>query len=133
MISYSVWFKQHGEKHKEIVDKLIKNNYNQNKIIEYFEYENLKKNEPNFCPLFAQNKKCHNIQNLNCYFCGCPNFRFDDNSSYCAINSKDGAKIISQNNKIHQNCINCMIPHHKEYIEKNFSLDWFEVMKEVEK
>ena len=134
-MSYLNWFKKHGEKHKKIIDKLLKNNLNKDEIIDYFEYENLKKSEPNFCPLFTKNKKCHNIEYLNCYLCGCPNFRFkdigfkqEDNKtlySYCDINSKDGKKFIKAN-AIHQNCINCVIPHSKEYIKNNFSLDWFE-------
>ncbi len=136
-MSYLNWFKNHGKKHKKIVDKLLKNNLNKDEIIDYFEYENLKKNEPSFCPLFAKNKKCHNIKYLNCYLCGCPNFRFkdvgfkkEDNKilySYCYINSKDGKKFINES-AVHQNCSDCIIPHLKEYIKKYFSLDWFEMM-----
>ena len=77
-MGYLNWFKAHGEKHKKIVDRLLEDNLTNNEIVEYFEYENLKNSEPEFCPLFAKDKKCHSIENLNCYLCGCPNFRFSD-------------------------------------------------------
>jgi Zn-finger protein len=128
-MSYIDWFKKHGEKHQKLIKKLLNKGLNQDEIIEYFEYENLKLNESEFCILFAQNKKCHNMQKLNCYLCACPNFRFTTNSSYCAINSKDGTKI----NNTHQNCTNCTIPHHKNYIESKFSFDWFLIMRDCPK
>lgn len=138
-MSYNSWFENHGNKHKELIEKLLKRGFDKDEIIEYFKYENLKKNEPNFCPLFAKNKKCHEMEELNCYLCACPNFRFNDSGfkeiedktlySYCQIDSKDGEKFISSD-KIHQNCTNCTIPHHKNYIEKHFSFDWLEIMKE---
>lgn len=97
-------------------------------------------NEPDFCPLYAKNKKCHDMENLNCYLCACPNFRFDDNGfekienrtlfSKCNINSKDGDQF-KTDIAIHQNCTGCTVPHHESYIQKNFSRDWFEIMKNV--
>ncbi|HHB94141.1 MAG TPA: hypothetical protein ENK88_03260, partial [Campylobacterales bacterium] len=97
-MSYSSWFQSHGEKHKKIIKKL--SNLNDQELIEYFRFENMVQNEPDFCPLYAKNKKCHDMENLNCYLCACPNFRFDDNGfekienrtlfSKCNINSKDG-------------------------------------------
>ena len=76
-MSYKSWFQSHGKKHKEIVDRL--SHLSDNELIEYFRYENMVKNEPDFCPLYEDNKRCHNMENLNCYLCACPNFRFDDN------------------------------------------------------
>jgi hypothetical protein len=97
-------------------------------------------NEPDFCPLYAKNQKCHDIEELNCYLCACPNFRFNDNGfetiknktlfSKCSINSKDGTKFESDT-AIHQNCSGCIVPHNKKYIKENFSRDWFEIMKSV--
>ena len=52
-------------------------------------------------------------------------------------NKKSGLKEIKiikkfiGENYIHQNCSDCVIPHKKKYIKKNFSRDWFEVMKDV--
>ncbi len=137
-MSYVSWFNSHGKKHREILDKL--KNLSDDEIIEYFRFENMVKNEPDFCPLYAKNRKCHNIEDLNCYLCACPNFRFNDNGldiiesktlfSLCSIKSKNGKQFISSSS-IHQDCSNCTIPHHRSYIKKNFSRDWFAIMQSV--
>ncbi len=108
--------------------------------IEYFNYSNLKIKEPDFCPLFAQNKVCHEMENLNCYLCGCPNFRFNDEGfreingkkvlSYCSIDSKDG-RVLETPTAFHQDCSNCQIPHHQKFIEKNFDNNWLEIMNQT--
>lgn len=109
-------------------------------VIHYFRFENMVENEPDFCPLYKENKKCHNMQELNCYLCACPNFRFNDKGfkevegkslkSYCDIDSKDGDIFIGED-AIHQNCTECTVPHHEAYIKKLFSRDWFKTMKNV--
>lgn len=136
-MGYLDWFNAHAAKHKKIVQKLA--NLDKNQIIDYFEYENMKLKEPDFCVLYAKNKKCHDIENLNCYLCACPNFRFNDSGfnsqegnlllSFCNISSKDGAQIVSKN-KIHQDCTKCTVPHLKDYVQKHFSLNWGEIMCE---
>lgn len=137
-MSYGEWFEQHANKHKKIVDKLLSRGYTKEQIIDYFDFENMVKEEPLFCPLYKDNKKCHEMQELNCYLCACPNFRFDDNGmekidgktkySFCAIDSKEGRQGI-YGDKIHQDCSKCTVPHHKEYVQKKFELDWKEIMK----
>ena len=139
-MSYNSWFKSHAKKHKEIMDRL--SNLTDNEVIEYFRFENMVDKEIDFCPLYAKNKKCHNIENLNCYLCACPNFRFDDNGfeeiedrtlfSKCNIKSKDGTQF-KTDSAIHQNCAGCLVPHREDYIKKNFSRDWFKIMKDVTK
>ncbi len=109
-------------------------------VIVYFRYENMVQHEPDFCPLYAQNKKCHDMENLNCYLCACPNFRFNDAGieqkegkllkSFCAIDSKEGAQFVGED-AIHQNCSGCTVPHHEAYIRKHFKRDWFDIMKKV--
>ena len=137
-MSYSSWFKAHGEKHKEIIKKL--SHLNDDEVIVYFRFDNMVQNEPNFCPLYADNKKCHDNKELNCYFCACPNFRFKDEGikqienktlfSICHIKSKDGDQYISDD-AIHQNCAGCFVPHSEAYIKKHFTRDWFEAMDQV--
>lgn len=137
-MSYLDWFISHGKKHKKIVEKLA--NLSDDEIIDYFCFENMVKNEPEFCPLYAKNQKCHDMENLNCYLCACPYFRFDDNGleikdrktikSICSINAKDSSFIIHEN-IIHLNCSFCLLPHKKSFIKKYFSRDWFEIMKKV--
>jgi len=137
-MTYHEWTVSHGLKHQKIVQKL--EDKNDDEVIEYFLYENMKKNEPNFCVLYAKNKKCHDIKNLNCYLCACPNFRFEVNQGFdtfkgkkvlscCSINSKKG-KLFESTDVIHQDCSDCVVPHKKAYIKKVFNRDWSLIMKE---
>ena len=137
-MSYSSWFEAHGDKHRAIMRKL--EHLSDDEVISYFRFENMVQKEPDFCPLYAKKRKCHDIEELNCYLCACPNFRFKEDGfkseegktlfSYCGINSKDGARYESEDT-IHQNCAGCLVPHHETYIKKHFSRDWFEIMKDV--
>ena len=80
------------------------------------------------------------MEELNCYLCGCPNFRFNDNGikkidsktqySLCSIDSKDG-KVGIYGDKIHQDCSNCEIPHHKIYIKQVYDQNWKKMMKNL--
>jgi len=140
-MGYSEWMQKHAKKHKQIVEKLLREGYTQEAIIEYFDFENMKEKEIEFCPLYAKNKKCHDIESLNCYLCACPNFRFSDKGikkiedktefSYCAIESKDGRQGV-YGEKIHQDCSKCQVPHTKEYVTKHFDLDWQKIMQDCE-
>lgn len=138
-MSYRSWFESHAEKHRAIVEKLLKEGYCADMIVEYFDYENMVRMEPEFCPLYAEGKKCHDMEQLNCYLCACPNFRFDDNAeadesgktrySYCAIDSKEGGTI-EHNGAIHQDCSKCTVPHHRAYIQKHFDTEWKVIMRD---
>lgn len=137
-MGYNDWLLQHAKKHKAIVEKLLQKGYDQEGIIEYFDYDNMAKNEVDFCPLYVKGKKCHDIEELNCYLCSCPNFRFNDAGidkidgktrySFCSINSKDGRAGV-YGEKIHQDCSGCGVPHSKEYVKKHFDYDWMKIMK----
>ena len=137
-MSYISWFQAHGEKHRAIMKKLT--SLNTEEVIAYFRFENMVKHEPDFCPLYKDNTKCHDMTELNCYLCACPNFRFNDEGfkkmgkkvlySICNIDSKDGAQYISDDT-IHQNCAGCEVPHHEAYIFKVFKRDWVTMMKDV--
>ena len=132
-MTYTQWFEDHANKHKQIVSKLITQEFSQEQIIDYFDFDSMVKNEPNFCLLYAENKKCHDMESLNCYLCACPNFRFDDAGikkikentqySFCDIESKDGSQGV-YGDKIHQDCSKCSVPHHRSYVEKHFDFDW---------
>ena len=137
-MSYRDWFEAHGKKHAAVMQKLT--HLSDVEVIAYFRYENMRIKEPDFCPLYAENKKCHDMDDLNCYLCACPNFRFDDEGfkeaegrslkSYCAIDSKEG-DVFETEDAIHQNCSSCTVPHHEAYIKKHFKRDWFEIMRKV--
>ncbi len=123
---------KHAKKHRDILDKL--KDFNTKEIIAYFDFENMKKKEKDFCPLYERDKKCHDMENLNCYTCGCPYFRLNHDESellsYCSINHKNGGQIQSTNG-IHQDCSNCEVPHKASFIRKNFDKDWNEIMSKV--
>ncbi len=137
-MTYNEWFTKQGNLHANVMKKLEDKSIDE--VIEYFKFENMVKNEPDFCPLYKDNKKCHDMEDLNCYLCACPNFRFKDEGfekkeektlfSVCSINSKDGSQYIGDD-YIHQNCSGCIIPHKRKYIKKNFNRSWFEIMKDV--
>ena len=50
-MTYKEWFTQHTLKHGELVHKLQKRSFTKEEIIAYFEFNNMVKHEPNFCPL----------------------------------------------------------------------------------
>ncbi len=136
-MGYTQWVQNHANKHKKIVDKLLAKNYTKEQIIDYFDFENMKIEEEGFCPLYAKNKKCHDMDSLNCYLCSCPNFRYSDRGiqkieektqySFCNIDSKDGKQGI-YGDKIHQDCSKCSVPHHREYVKKHFDYNWSNIM-----
>ena len=132
---------EHAAKHKKTVQKLLEKGYDKEQIIDYFDFENMVKNEPDFCPLYKENKKCHDMEKLNCYLCACPNFRFKDDGidkvdgktrySFCSIDSKDGRAGV-YGEAIHQDCSGCSVPHTKEYVRKHFDTDWMKIMSKVD-
>jgi len=131
MTGYKDWFEEHAIKHKKIMDKLT--NLSDDAVIEYFRFDNMVENEPDFCPLYKEPKKCHDIKELNCYFCACPNFRLTPKKSFCDIDSINGGSIKSKNGFIHQDCSKCSVPHKEVYIKNNFDRNWKNSMKFVMK
>ena len=137
-MTYLSWFENFASKHERLSEKLVKQGLNQEEIIHYFRFENMVEKEPSFCELYKTDTKCHEIEILNCYLCACPNFRFFQEPqqkeektlhSTCSIHAKDGAVFEYENNQ-HQDCSNCTVPHHEPYINKQFSLNWKEIMQE---
>jgi len=108
-------------------------------VIAYFRFENMVEKEPDFCPLYAEHKKCHEMEELNCYLCACPHFRFDDRGLYakegriyysdCSIHAREGEKFVSES-AMHQDCSACLLPHKEFFIRKMFKRNWFEIMSE---
>lgn len=136
-MKYIDWFIEHSKKHRAILKSL--EGKSKDEIIEYFDYENMRTKHPYFCPLYASNSKCHDMKKLNCYICGCPYFRFDDDGlcvdndknivySYCI---KDLGDKFTMNGKTHHDCSKCTLPHTKKFINDNFDLDWGLIMKDV--
>jgi len=137
-MTYTEWYDEHAKKHAAIMKKL--EGLDKDEIVEYFTFENMVEKEPDFCKLYADNRKCHDMDELNCYTCGCPNFRFyqspraEENlqiHSVCSIKSKDGKRFYAGTN-VHQDCSGCIVPHSKEYVLRNFDRKWTNMMKRVE-
>lgn len=137
-MTYDEWFEQHALKHAAILKTL--EHLSDDEVIDYFKFENMVQKEPKFCKLYEEPKKCHDYEDLNCYFCACPNFRFDGDGikkvdkktlfSTCSIESKHGSQFIGED-YIHQNCSGCLVPHKRTYIKKHFTRNWKEAMKDV--
>lgn len=137
-MTYSHWSQTHAAKHQAILSKLT--HLSDEEVVEYFRFENMVEKEKDFCLLYASNKKCHEIENLNCYWCACPYFRFNDVGlsmdgektlySVCSIDSKEGGVFVSDY-ALHQDCTACLIPHGEKVIKKNFNRDWRITMEKV--
>lgn len=117
MMSYSDWVRQNEKKKNEVVDRLKKKNFTDEQIFEYFNYDNMRVKEPNFCILYKTGEKCHDIKNLNCFYCACPYFVLNNSvnpkiKSYCS-NPKGNPKILKNKKKgfTFIDCSNCVIPH----------------------
>ncbi|MBN2721374.1 MAG: hypothetical protein JXQ77_00985 [Campylobacterales bacterium] len=135
-MTYTDWFSEHSIIHKAIMEQLKDKSIDE--IIEYFEYENMRINHPDFCPLYASNSKCHDMKDLNCYMCGCPHFRFNDagieikeNKVVYSLCTKGLGESFESENAIHQDCSNCTLPHKVQFIKKNFNVSWSEMMEDV--
>ena len=125
-MTYTHWRTEHQKKHDNILAKLKEKNYTKEEIIEYFDFENMVNEEADFCLLYQEKKKCHNMESLNCFHCACPHFVFKEEGLY----EKDGFTIFSEcsishggqfthEKNIHQDCTNCLIPHKKAYVTKS--------------
>jgi len=125
-MTYDEWISKNNIDKNIILNKL--KNLTKDEVIEYFNFENMVINEPNYCLLYKTNTKCHNIDKLNCYNCACPHFKYDNTvingvASICEINSKFAStynEVSGDNIKIHCDCSNCTIPHNKKHIEKHY-------------
>jgi len=136
-VTYAEWFETHAAKHGAVVEKLLKRGLDKEAIIDYFDFDNMRAAEPDFCPLYAGNTKCHAMEKLNCYLCACPHFRFSDSGikkesgktvySECAIDSKEGRPAVF-GGAVHQDCSACTLPHRREFIEKVFDTEWKRIM-----
>lgn len=130
-MSYIEWKKAQESKVHTILSKLGYADIDN--IVEYFNYDNMVEKEPDFCPLYKDKIKCHNIDNLNCYYCGCPYFIVnskpiaDNNNvmleSHCFINSKHRSSYITNPDADgimhkHCDCTHCTIPHKAGYVKK---------------
>lgn len=86
------------------------------KIIEEFDFENRKRENPEACICFKDGK-CHKTAELNCFFCYCPEYDCKNPEGECKIKNKKGRLFVKGDKKI-WDCSDCDYPHRKEIVEK---------------
>lgn len=96
---------------KKIIEERI------DKLIGEWDFEKRKKSNSEECICYPQNKKCHNLEKLNCLFCYCPNYDLSVKEGKCKINSPKGKYIENSEGKI-LDCSDCDFPHKAENIRK---------------
>ena len=118
-MTYSKWQLENLNKRSKLQRKLESWGLNHKEVIDYFNYDNMVKNQPEYCGLYADNTKCHDMENLNCYLCACPHFVVHEPPasvndtivhSGCSVNSKFAAEFQTDKD-IHCDCSNCTVPH----------------------
>ncbi len=137
-MGYKSWFETLARKHRAIVQ--AHSDLSDEVLVDYFAYEHMATHESDYCPLYATRTKCHEMEELNCYLCGCPEFRFCDRGfavregkrlfSYCAVHSRFAAWIDTPEG-YHLDCSGCSVPHRKRYILRHFDRDWRVIMRRV--
>jgi len=129
-MTYSSWLDDNRKKVAAIRGRLDKLGYTPEAVVAYFDYDNMRVQEPTHCPLYESGTKCHDISELNCYLCGCPFFLFNDTAPYkvengleyyskCAVDSRKAGEFI-HDNKVHCNCAGCVVPHSKSVALANY-------------
>ena len=134
-MNYSRWSRVFSRKHAAILATL--EGLSVEEVVDYFTYDNMRLNHPEFCPLYAQGRRCHELRELNCYLCACPHFRYCDTGierigrrirySYCAVDAPGAAEFWTET-AIHQDCSGCLLPHHRGFILGHFDRDWKRIM-----
>jgi Zn-finger protein len=94
---------------KEIIKKRI------NRLIEEWDFERRRKFNPDECKCYQRNKKCHDLEDLNCLFCYCPHYDLSVEEGKCKINSPKGKYFENSKGK-RLDCSNCDFPHKVENI-----------------
>ena len=95
---------------KQFIEKHIQ------RVIEEFDFENQKEKNPDRCPCY-KNKKCHEVEELNCFLCYCPEYDNSLEEGGCKISSQKGKWFVKGDKKI-WDCSDCEHPHKKEIVEK---------------
>ncbi len=92
---------------EDIIEKRI------SKLIDEWDFDKRKNTNPEECICYQQNKPCHNITNLNCFFCYCPNYDTSVKEGKCKINSQKAKYIDNHEGRI-LDCTDCDFPHKRE-------------------
>jgi len=84
-----------------------------NQIIKEYNYETRSTNHPAECMCYKQKIPCHDMDNLNCFLCYCPNYDTDNQEGGCLIDNPNGKWTYSKKlpSKKIWDCSNCEYPH----------------------
>lgn len=127
-MKYETWVQTYVDNVRGVITKL--GDKPMEDIVDYFDYDNMAKNEQGFCPLYRDFTKCHVTNKLNCLLCACPHFRYSSDEplevtpdgkrimSICSISSKQ-AGTFEVDNVVHCDCSKCHIPHSKQHTHKH--------------
>jgi len=96
------------------------------KIIAKFKFENLKESDFEFCPCFKEGK-CHELPEMNCFLCYCPNYDNLKDEGGCKINNPKGKWFDNGNGARVWDCSECDWPHNEKNVRtilrRLFSID----------
>jgi len=98
---------------KNFIEKHIQN------IIDEFDFEKQKGKNSDKCPCYSEGK-CHDVENLNCFLCYCPEYDNSKIEGGCKINSEKGKWFFDEKfpaGKI-WDCSSCDYPHKEEIVKK---------------
>jgi len=100
-------------------------------LVDGFDFDKRKKDCPNECPCYGENKPCHKMVDLNCFLCYCPEYDLNKSEGGCKLGNPQGkgkwfVHAALPEGKI-WDCSDCTHPHEKEvaktYFRKMFNID----------
>tara|TARA_Y100000310_G_scaffold49946_1_gene46110 strand:- start:155 stop:577 length:423 start_codon:yes stop_codon:yes gene_type:complete len=95
-------------------------------IVEQTSFKVRSKNQPDECPYYPSKGGCHDLNDLNCFLCACPNYDSKSFEGGCKIESSLGGWHYHKNLPTRRvwDCSGCFINHSsgeaKDYIKENF-------------
>ena len=97
--------------------------------ISEYRYDVRKVSNPDACPCYSNNIRCHNLENLNCMLCYCPFYDMDKLEGGCLRKSPQGKWY--EHSRLPKgkiwDCSDCNYPHIEEnvleYMLKNIMLN----------
>jgi Zn-finger protein len=106
-------------------------------IIDYMSFKNRSKRDTSLCPQYKGKnpKPCHEVKDLNCFLCACPNYESEKLEGGCKINSKKGKFHYHKNlpKGMVWDCSDCNINHSPKEIEKYLLKNLEKLIKMSEK
>jgi Zn-finger protein len=90
-------------------------------FLQKFEYKTRRQEHPEECPCNGTGP-CHDIEDLNCLFCFCPEYNLKNPEGRCMAGNPLGTgKLLDRTKYGLENiwdCSDCVYPHQKEGIKK---------------